>query len=240
MALPKIDTPVYDLTLPVSNKLIKFRPFLVKEQKILMMALESGDSETNERNIKQVLQNCLLTELDVDDLTLVDVEYYLLNLRARSVSEIVESQYKCENEVEGKTCGTLMDVSINLLDLEVKNLDASNGLVQLTDTISVKMKYPEYSIISAMQKSSEASDVIFELIASCIEYILDGDTIYHAYESTTEELIDFLGSLNNQQFAKIEEYFDKLPVIEKFVDITCKKCGFQHHIEIRGLDNFFG
>ena len=240
MALPRIDTPVYELLLPVSKTKIKFRPFLVKEQKILMMALESNDSESNQRNIKQILQNCSLSELNVDELSIVDVEFYLLNLRARSVGEIVESKYRCENEVEGKNCDTSMDVTYNLLEIGVKNINLTDGLIKLTESISIKMKYPEYSIMDKLASLDSSSDGIFELVAACVEYIMYGDNFYYGHETSGEEIIEFLETLTTQQFAKIEEFFDTLPSIEKIVDIKCPKCGFDHHIEIRGLDDFFG
>ena len=120
MALPKIDTPVYELDLPLSKKHIRFRPFLVKEQKNLMMAMEADDKETIERNIRQVLTNCTLSDnFNVDRLPVIDVEYYFINLRARSVGEIVENKYICTNEVEGKQCGNKMDTKFNLLDITV-------------------------------------------------------------------------------------------------------------------------
>jgi T4 bacteriophage base plate protein len=119
MALPKLDVPMFEVTLPVSNKKLKFRPFLVKEQKILLMAMESKDEEVIENNIHQILNNCVVTPvgetpIEIDKLPLVDVEYYFLNLRARSVGETVESRYKCENDVGGKPCGNMMDVNFDL------------------------------------------------------------------------------------------------------------------------------
>ena len=120
MALPKIDTPTYEITLPVSKQKLKFRPFLVKEQKILLMAMESGEKTVIENNIRQVLQNCALDAIDVEQLPLIDIEYYFLQLRARSVGEVVESKYKCENEVDGKICGHINDVSFNILDTQVE------------------------------------------------------------------------------------------------------------------------
>ena len=120
MALPKVDAPVFDLELPLSKKLIKFRPFLVKEQKNLMMAIEADDKETIERNIKQVLHNCTLTEnIDIEKLPVLDVEYYFLQLRARSVGEVVENDYICTNEVNGEQCGGKMKGTLNLLDIKI-------------------------------------------------------------------------------------------------------------------------
>ena len=148
MALPKIDTPIYEIDLPLSKQHIRFRPFLVKEQRNLMMALEANDAETVEMNIKQVLNNCTLTEgVDIEKLPIVDVEYYFLNLRAKSVGEVIDSKYRCNNIVEGKDCGNIMEKPINLLSVNVDSTDQVSPEIQLTDKLSVKMKYPEFSII---------------------------------------------------------------------------------------------
>ena len=117
MALPKLDVPTYEIELPISKKTIKYRPFLVKEQKNLLMALESNESSTIQQNVRDILNNCTLTEgINIDKLPIIDVEYYFVNLRAKSVGEVVESKYKCNNEVEGKVCGNLMEKEINLLE----------------------------------------------------------------------------------------------------------------------------
>lgn len=241
MALPKIDTPIYDLELPLSKKKIRFRPFLVKEQKNLLMAMEANDRESIENNIKQVLQNCTLTKgVKVEKLPVVDVEYYFLNLRARSVGEIVENRYRCNNEVDGKVCGNLMETELNLLDIKVSNLSENSDTIQLTDKISVKLKYPEFSIVSKLSKLNSATDVAFEMIADSIDYIFDGEQMYYAKESSREELIDFVESLNQQQFAKIEDFFANLPKIEKKIEMKCSKCGFEHKLDVEGLESFFG
>ena len=120
MALPKIDSPIYELTLPMSKKQVRFRPFLVKEQRNLMMAIESDDKDTIEKNIKQVLHNCTVTEdVDIETLPIIDVEYYFIQLRARSIGEVVENKYRCENVVEETPCGNLMTVNFNLLDIQL-------------------------------------------------------------------------------------------------------------------------
>ena len=241
MALPKIDTPIYDLELPLSKKKIRFRPFLVKEQKNLLMAMEANDRESIENNIKQVLQNCTLTKgVKVEKLPVVDVEYYFLNLRARSVGEIVENRYRCNNEVDGKVCGNLMETELNLLDIKVSNLTENSDTIQLTDKISVKLKYPEFSIVGKLSKLNSATDVAFEMIADSIDYIFDGEQMYYAKESSREELIDFVESLNQQQFAKIEDFFANLPKIEKKIEMKCSKCGFEHKLDVEGLESFFG
>jgi hypothetical protein len=240
MALPKIDAPVYDLTLPLSNKKIKYRPFLVKEQRNLLMALESDDSETIEQNIKQVLTNCTLTEgIDMYSLPLLDVEYYFIQLRARSVGEVVENRYRCNNEVDGKECGNIMEVDVNILDINVQKQEGANDNIQLTDKLWVKLKYPEFSIIKRVASVQSAAELAFDVVAESIESIYDGEQYYYASETEPSELIEFVESLSQEQFAKLENFFNNLPKLSKVVDITCKKCGYDHHIDVEGLESFF-
>jgi hypothetical protein len=240
MALPKIDTPIYDLELPVSKKKIKFRPFLVKEQKNLLMAMESDDSESIENNIKQILQNCTLTKkLNIENLPIVDIEFYFLNLRARSVGEVVENKYKCENEVEGQKCGNIMETSLNLLDIKVDMPETADDEIELTSKISMKMKYPEFSVVEQMKKVSNPADLAFEMIVSSIDYIYDGEQIYYAKETSREELTEFVESLNAEQFAKVEKFFENVPKLNKKIELKCSKCGFEHSFDVEGLESFF-
>ena len=241
MALPKIDVPVYELDLPLSKKHIRFRPFLVKEQKNLLMAMESGDKQSIEQNVKQVLNNCTVTEgVDIEKLPVLDVEFYFLNLRARSVGEVVENKYRCDNKVEDKVCGNIMETSLNLLEIKVENLIEGKDIIQLTDEVSIKLKYPEFSILSKLSKLESVSDVAFKMIAESVEYIYDGEQFYYAKETTTEELIDFIENLNQVQFAKIEDFFANLPKIEKKIEMKCSRCGFEHRLDVEGLESFFG
>ena len=239
--LPKIDTPIYELTLPLSKKNIKFRPFLVKEQKNLMMAIEADDKETIERNIKQVLQNCTVTEnIDIEKLPVIDVEYYFIQLRARSVGEIVENKYICNNEVNGEKCGNKMGVNLNLLDIQIENNPEYSDIIEITNKISIKLKYPEFSTIEKIKEKDSSVDVAFQMIIDSIEYIYDGDQYYYANESTPKELMEFVEQLNTEQFSKIEQFFDNLPKLNKKVEIKCSKCGYDHSIVIEGLESFFG
>lgn len=241
MALPKIDTPVYELDLPLSKKHIRFRPFLVKEQKNLMMALEADDKETIERNIKQVLTNCTITEdVDIDKLPVIDVEYYFINLRARSIGEMVENDYICTNEVNGEQCGGKMKGVLNLLEIRIDIDPNQKDIIQITDKISIKLKYPEFSLVEKLSKKDSAVDIAFEVVIDSIEWIFDGEQYYNANESTKEELMAFIESLNQDQFKKIESFFDDLPVLNKKIEIKCGKCGFDHTIDVEGLESFFG
>ena len=241
MALPKIDTPIYELDLPLSKKHVRFRPFLVKEQKNLLMAMESGDSKSIEQNVKQVLNNCTVTEnIDIEKLPVLDVEYYFLNLRARSVGEIVENKYRCDNLVDGSACGNIMETSLNLLDIKIEGVKENDDVIQLTDTISIKLKYPEFSVINKLSKLTDVSDIAFEMIADSVEYIFDGEQFYYAKETTTEEMVEFIEGLNQQQFAKIEDFFANLPKLEKKIEMKCSRCGFEHKLDVEGLESFFG
>jgi len=241
MALPKIDSPVYEITLPLSKKQIRFRPFLVKEQKNLLMAMESDDSETIEKNIRQVLTNCTVTEnTNVDKLPVVDVEYYFLNLRARSVGEIVESDYICNNIINDVECKGKMKTSFNLLEITVDIDPNKKDLIQITDKIAIKLKYPEFSLVQKLKDKDSAVDVAFEIIVDSIEYIFDGEQYYYAEETPREEILEFLESLNQTQFGKLEEFFSNLPVINKKIEMKCGKCGFEHSISMQGLESFFG
>jgi len=241
MALPKIDTPIYDLTLPLSKKEIRFRPFLVKEQKNLLMAMEANDKESIEKNVKQVLINCTLTEgIDIEKLPVIDVEFYFLNLRARSVGEVIENNYRCDNEVEGKPCGNIMKTTLNILEIQVENAQEDKSVIQLTDTIFMKLRYPEYSLLKKITKLQDVSNIAFEMVADCVEYIFDGEQYYYANEVSSQEMIEFIENLNQQQFAKVEDFFSDMPKLEKKLEIKCSKCGFEHKIEVQGLENFFG
>jgi hypothetical protein len=240
MALPKIDSPVYELDLPLSKKHIKFRPFLVKEQKNLLMAMESDDRETIERNIRQVLANCTITEgIDIDNLPVIDVEYYFINLRARSVGEVVENEYICNNEVDGKVCNNKMQTSLNLLDVKVNVEGENNDIIQLTDKIRIKLKYPEFSLVEKLSKKDSAFDIVFEIVAESVEYVHDGEQFYYAKETPKEEILEFIESLNQEQFSKLENFFNTLPKLNKKIELKCSKCGFDHSIEMEGLESFF-
>jgi hypothetical protein len=239
MALPKIDAPVYELDLPLSKKHIRFRPFLVKEQRNLMMAMESDDKDTIEKNIRQVLHNCTLTEgVDIDQLPILDVEYYFIQLRARSVGEVVENKYKCENVVNDAICGNIMESQLNLLDIKVNMPENVSDTIQLTPKLSVKLKYPEFSILT-QSMAKTATDLAFAMVVNSIEYIFDGEQYYYAKESTPQELTEFIESLSQEQFTKIENFFENLPTLNKVVEMNCKKCGFHHKIEVEGLESFF-
>jgi len=240
MALPKIDTPTYELTLPLSKKKVKYRPFTVKEQRNLLLALESDDSETIQQNVGDILYNCTLTEgVAIDKLPIVDVEYYYLNLRSKSVGEIVDTRYRCNNVVDDKNCNNIMQTQIDLSKVKV-DVDANmKPEISLNDKFVVKLKYPEFGFVKSVKNFENVNDLTFNIIAQSIDYIFDGEQYYYASEVTTAELLEFVESLSAEQFSKIENFLNNLPKLKHKLQMTCNKCGFQHKIDIEGLESFF-
>lgn len=240
MALPKINAPVYEVELPLSKKVIQYRPFLVKEQRNLLMAMESKEYSTIEQNIKQVLHNCTITQnVVIDDLPVIDIEFYFIQLRAKSVGEISENKYVCNNIVNDSECGFVMDVDINLLDITVEKNPDIKDTIKLNNEFTIKLTYPKFSIVNQAATIENVDEFAFKMIADSIEYIHDGEQFYYAKDSSLKELIEFLEQLNQDQFSKIEEFFSNLPKLKKDVDVKCKKCGYEHHIEVEGLESFF-
>jgi hypothetical protein len=244
MALPKIDVPTYEIDLPVSKKKIKYRPFLVKEQRNLLMAMESDESESVHSAIRDILYNCTLTEnIDIDKLPIIDVEYYFLQLRAKSVGEIIESKYRCNNIVTDEKgtheCRAVMESSLNLTNIKVDMNGDVSPEIQLTDKLVVKMKYPEFGIIKDSIQYDDDNDITFNMLAQSIEYIYDGDQFYYAKETPIKELVEFVETMPTEQFEKIENFFNNLPKLKEKLEMTCKKCNFHHIIPVEGLENFF-
>jgi hypothetical protein len=241
MALPKLDVPSYELDLPVSKKKIKFRPFLVKEQRNLLMAIEAVDSKEVHESIFNILNNCTLSDdIDVNKLPITDIEYYFINLRAKSVGEIVEARYRCNNNVEGKECNNIMETNIDLTKIEVNIPQDISPEINISDKITIKLKYPEFGIVKDSLQIEDENQLTFNMVAESIEYIYDGEQFHYASEAQPGELLEFVESMNQEQFAKIENFFQNLPKLKDTIDMTCSKCGFHHTIEVEGLESFFG
>jgi hypothetical protein len=202
------------------------------------MAMESQESDFIETNIKQVLRNCSLSELNIDELPLVDIEFYFLNLRAKSVGEEVDTKYKCENIVNEKSCDNIMNVKYNVLEVDVR-IPEGDKIIKLAEDIGIKMKYPSFAILNKLKAEDDSAKVAFELIAECIEYVYDKDNLYYANEIPKEELDAFLDQLTTEQFKEIQKFIEELPKIEKTIEVKCSKCGFEHKIVSKELTDFF-
>lgn len=238
MSLPKQEHPLYTITLPLSKTKHKFRPFLVKEEKILLMAMESDEEESIVDAIKQIITNCCVNDIDVDDLPIIDIEYFFLNIQARSVSEISEFQYKCNNIIsEDKVCGNVVKFKLNLLEIVPEISKDFTHKIELTSTLGLMMKVPNFRMLE--ESNSDDKESTFKQISSCIEYIYDMDKIFYTKDYTQDEMNEWLGDLNRNQILKIEKFFSSIPKLEKNIDFCCDKCGYTEKIHIEGLHNFF-
>jgi hypothetical protein len=239
--LPKIDTPIYDLTLPLSKKKIRFRPFLVKEEKILLMAIESEDENSMLLAIEQIVNNCCLNkDFDVESLPLSDLEFLFLNLRARSVGEVVELQYKCNNRPDKDSeeeCGHLVKFDLNLLEVQPEIPKDHSQKIELTPTMGIVMKYPSMKLMEYL--TGTEIEKLMNLLIACIDYIYDEEQMYYAKDQTKQELTDFVESLNRIQFAELQKFFESLPKIKKELHFHCDKCNYDENIFVEGLQNFF-
>lgn len=242
--LPKLDVPIYELKLISTGKTIRFRPFLVKEQKLLLMASESTELKDILNVVKQVIKNCILTEgIDVDNLPIFDLEYLFLSLRARSVGEIVELKYKCNNKIkdekgEETSCSGLESFQVNLLEIEPKKIDGHDKKIMLTDKMGIVMKYPTFEMLEMMETKS-AGDMILEMVMDCIDFIFDDDQVYYAKDTPKDELIEFIESMQQKDLDKIQNFFDTAPKLKKNLNFKCAKCGYKEDIVVEGLQSFF-
>jgi hypothetical protein len=237
MALPKIDLPVFHLQLKSEDKKIRFRPFLVKEEKLLIMALESGEHAQIIDTIKQVINNCLIDELDLDNLPMFEVENIFLNLRARSMGEIVEVTYVCQNVLEEKKCGAEMELQVDLLKVAL-DMGSVDPVIKLTDKIGIKMKFPTFEVARSISGEKD-SDVAMKIIRECTEFIFDTEQTYKADEVSTEEFNDFINNMTQEQFGKIKQFFDNIPKLKYSGNVQCPRCKKGHDVFLEGILDFF-
>lgn len=237
MALPVINTPTYEFVVPSTKQTVKCRPFLVKEEKALLIAQQSEDSNVMINTLKNIITGCTFGKLDVEKLAVFDIEYIFVQLRARSVGEISTLTFNC---LECNDPKAKMRVDIDLTKLEVAFNPEHASDIKLTEDVGVKMKYPDLNILKKITKS-DSDDVsdIFDLIVSCIDYIYDSENVYHAKEQSKEELTAFVDNLTPDQFLKIQKFFDTMPKFEKTIEFTCPVCGFNHSQTLSGIDGFF-
>ena len=232
MALPKINTILYDLKLPSSGKQVEYRPFLVREEKILLMALEGEDEKEMSKAIKQIITQCVLTEgFNVNKLAMIDLEYLFLNIRGKAVGDISTISFKHE-------CGEVIKLDIDLTKVEVIQNKNHSDLVQLTDDIMVRLSPPSIDDVIGAGNANQI-DLVIKIISTSLLEIIQGKDIFAAQDHTKEELDEFVNSLNSGQFKKIQEYYESLPKLKQDVEYTCKKCGKTEIETLEGLASFF-
>jgi len=238
MPLPKIATPEYELVLPSTQKKITYRPFLVKEEKLLVLALESENTKQITTAIKSVLKSCILTRgIKVEKLPTFDIEYLFLNIRARSVGEEVEVNIVAPDDGE-----TSITVTIDLDEIQVHTNDNHTNKIKLDETLMMEMKYPslEQFISNNFDFKGEVDmDKSFELIASCIDKIYNEEDVWSTDDCTKKEVIDFLDQMNSNQFKEIEQFFDTMPKLSHTIEVTNPVTKVKSTIVLEGLSSFF-
>ena len=238
MALPKLNVPVYEAILPSTEKVIKYRPFLVREEKLLLTAQESGEDAVLPA-VKQIIKNCVQEEIDVDNMPLFDIEYLFLRLRAKSVGEEVTLGLKpwgCPQN-NGELCKFTTEVTINLEEIECKKGKNHSSKIMLDDNIGIVMKYPDISQVCI--KGSEI-EMGMKVIRSCINMIFTKEETHEKDSFTDKELDEFIDSLNSKQMENINNFFETMPTIKHTAKYTCKTCDEEKETTIQGLQSFFG
>ena len=239
MPLPKIATPTYELVLPSNNKTIKYRPFLVKEEKLLVLALESEDSKQITNAIKAVLSSCIKTRgVKVETLPTFDIEYLFLNIRGKSVGEVIEvNLYAPDDGV------TSVPVEINIDDIQVHKDENHTNKIQLDDTLMMEMRYPSLDqfIDNNFDVGGEVNlEKSFELIAASIETVYNDEEVWSASDCTKKELVAFLEQMNTLQFKKVEKFFETMPKLSHEVTFINPKTKKENTVLLEGLTSFFG
>ena len=243
MMLPKLDTPTYELNLISTGKPIRYRPFLVKEQKLFLMSAESDDTKELITTIRNVLKNCLLDEIDVDSLPSFDLEYLFMNLRARSVEEVVNLKYKCNNNVKDeedndKKCNHVVDFDVNILDIEPTIHKEHTDKIQINDKVGVRLKYPTFEMFEKYDKLNQ-NEAMLKVLIDCIDYIYDDEQMYYAKDTPKKELEEFIDSLQQKDLEKFKDFFNTMPEVKKDLEFNCPKCEHKETITVKGMQNFF-
>ena len=241
MPLPKIATPSYELELPSTGKTIQYRPFLVKEEKLLVIALESEDTKQITNAIKAVIRSCVLTKgIKVETLPTFDIEYLFLNIRGKSVGEDIDVKLTCPDDNE-----TEVSVNVNLDDIQVEKPEGHSNRIKLDKNLMMELKYP--SLNEFIKNNFDPNDATknpmeqsFELIGSCISKIYNEDEVWVASDCSKKEISDFLDSMNSTQFKEVEKFFETMPKLSHTVKVKNPKTKVESDVVLEGLASFFG
>ena len=236
MALPSVETPRYELTLPSQDIKVQFRPFLVKEEKILLTALDTGEESDIQEATKQIINSCTYEKLDVDSLPTFDIEYIFLQIRAKSVGEISKFKVICPDDKQ-----TYADVEIDISKVEVQVDDKHTNSIILDEQrqLGVVLKYPTMKLLNKTTMKDANYDTLFDMMISCVDHIFEKDKVYPGSESTREELKEFFEKLPQKYFDKIKNFFDTMPRLRHELEVTNPKTGVKSKVTFSGLADFF-
>ena len=243
MGLPTIAVPEYTLTVPSSGKEVKYRPFLVKEEKILLIAMEGEEQQEISNATKRIVQNCVYGDVDIESMPAFDLEYIFLQLRGKSKGEVLDLKYKCPK------CEGEIPLAVNLDDVKVIKHKDHTKKIQLTKELGVVMKYPTLDLqqlVGEITKEKSSIEGLFETIIHCIDYIYDAENTYPSKDHTKKEMNDFLESLPEKEFQKVSKFFETSPALKHDVELKCsnkvkgkKECGYTEKLTLEGLGSFF-
>lgn len=244
MALPKINTPIFELTLSSSGQSVQYRPFLVKEQKILLLALESGEQKSIMTAVKQIIRNCVVGDnVDVDKLPTFDLEYFFMRLRGKSIGEVVDLQLRHPTGLNSKDeeCDNVTKFKFNIMEVEVqKSIEHSDKIViDETAGLGIKLKYPTADFAEMDLENLSQLDIASKLLAASIDYIYDKDELYKKEDSSEKELSEFIDDLSQEQFTNVMKFFETMPKLKHTINWKCSKCGCNDEVTLEGMSNFF-
>ena len=236
MPLPKINTPTYELVIPSTGKKIRYRPFLVKEEKILIMAMESEDTAQITNAVKDVIKSCISTRgVKVEELATFDIEYLFLNIRGKSVGEVSEFKITCPDDEETK-----VDIQVNLDEVKVQIPKEHTNKLQVSDEITITMKYPSLDVfVKNNLVDNPGVDDLFKLAATCTDSIAEGEDVYEGKDHTTKELVEFYESMDSVQFSKVQKFFETMPKLTHTIEVFNPKTEVTSPIVLEGLASFF-
>ena len=236
MALPKLTTPTYELEVPSTDEKLKYRPFLVREEKILLVALESQESKDVLNAVKEIVSACTFDKVDLGKLPMFDVEYIFLNIRAKSIGEVSQLKLKCPDDEE-----TFADVELDLSKVMVQVDDGHNPKIELTDEMGLIMTYPSIDSFSNTGITEITADNMLDVISACILQIYDkkGEEVFETKDQTKKEVSEFVESLNTKQFQEVQKFFDTMPKLKHTVELENPKTGVKSKIVLQGLNDFF-
>lgn len=237
MALPKMNAPLYNVTIPSTKKEVKFRPFLVKEEKSLLLAQQSEDPKVMVNTLKSIIENCIVDKVDIDKLAIFDYEYLFTQIRAKSVGEIVELLFLCDtcDDDKAKT-----QVNIDISKFQVEFPEGHDTKIALFDDVGIIMKNPSLDTLDKLEKIKDGDiDSIFDVVAECIESVYTTEEVFNTKDQTKQEVIEFLENLTQEQFMKIEGFFLTMPKLRQTVEYDCPVCNKHHVKKMEGLASFF-
>ena len=243
MALPKINTPIFELTLSSTGQSVQYRPFLMKEQKILLLALESGEPKAIMTAVKQIINNCAIGDIETDKLPTFDLEYFFMRLRGKSIGETVDLQLRHPTGLNSKneTCDHVTKFAFNIMEVEVQKTIGHTDKIIIDEAtgLGIKLKYPTANFTDIDTDNLSQLDIAVEMLIDCIDYVYDKDEVYKKEDSTKKEISEFIDSLSQDQFKNVMNFFETMPKLKHTIKWTCTGCGCEDEVTLEGMGNFF-